>query len=124
MFDVSIPTTSRPGIGAIIRNDSADSANDKSSAKSDTRFTRTSTFGLNSNIVTTGPGLAATICPPTPKVFNFSKVISAFLLISSLSTLMRDTGGSSNNESFGIDQFSTRRGVLTGTTTLRRAGGS
>src|SRR4051812_29711927 len=31
LFDVSIPTTSRPGMGAMIRNDSAESAKDKSS---------------------------------------------------------------------------------------------
>ena len=54
-FGISIPTTSRPGIGACIRIVSAASAMARSSCKLSILETFTLGAGLNSKVVTSGP---------------------------------------------------------------------
>ena len=74
-FGISMPTTERPGIGASIRIDRAESAIARSSASASILLTRTEASGSSSYWVTTGPALIPTTCVAMPKLASFDTMI-------------------------------------------------
>ena len=70
-FGTSIPTWGLPGMRSI-RIDSAFSAKQRSSTRETTREYLTPGSGLNSYVVTTGPGQMCLICPVTLNSLHFS----------------------------------------------------
>ena len=61
-----MPTTDFPGIGATMRTDRALRARARSSARETILLSLVPAAGLNSNMVTTGPGMTSVTSPSTP----------------------------------------------------------
>ena len=77
-FGISMPTTSRPGMGASMRMERAARAIARSSARPSMRDSFTWTSGLTSYCVTTGPLLTPTTCAGTRKLRSFSSMMRVF----------------------------------------------
>ena len=75
-----MPTTDLPGIGAMMRIESARSASARSSERLVMRLTLTPGAGSNSYIVITGPGCTVTTRPCTPKSASFFSRIREFMI--------------------------------------------
>ena len=90
-----MPTTSFPGIGAIILTLVAFSAIAKSSDKDAILFIFVPASGLYSYIVITGPGLISVIFPLIPKFDSLSSIPLAFSIAIFLSYGILGSFGSS-----------------------------
>ena len=84
-FGTSIPTVDLPGMRSI-KIDSARKARQRSSASPVMRLYLIPASGLNSKVVTTGPGLICVIWPPTPNSEHFCSMARAHSF-SSLSSI-------------------------------------
>src|SRR5262245_2416202 len=94
-----IPTVALPGIRSI-RTDSACIARQRSSARPVTFEYFTPASGLNSNVVTTGPGWICTTAPSTENSRHLSSSSRA-PSISSRSSILRSVFGASSSASGG-----------------------
>src|SRR5215467_10279847 len=92
-FGTSTATVPRPGMGPMIRTAAAFMARARSSERFTTWLTFTPAAGSNSYEVMTGPGLACTMCPPTPKSSSFFLSVWALASSSSRVRLSSDDGG-------------------------------
>ena len=95
LFGISTPTTSFPGTGASILTERALSASARSSSSDIILDTFIPSSGLNSNRVTTGPGMIRFTSPVTLKLASLST--SSFALPASSPSEMEtlSSGGSS-----------------------------
>ena len=105
-FGTSIPTVGLPGIRSI-KIDSACRPRHKSSVSVVMREYFTPASGLNSNVVTTGPGLICVTFPCTLNSSNFDLMRAAISFNSWLSKALRATG--SCNRVVGGNRNSVRR---------------
>ena len=94
-----MPTVDLPGMRSM-RTDSACIARHRSSARPVTLLYFTPASGLNSNVVTTGPGWICATCPSTENSRHFSASRCA-ASISSRSSILRSAFGASSSDGGG-----------------------
>src|SRR5262252_200325 len=97
----STATVPRPGIGPTMRTDAAFIASARSSERFTTWLTLTPGAGSNSYEVMTGPGLAWTMWPSTPKSWSFFFKMPALASSSSRVLVSWDGGGGASRPTGG-----------------------
>jgi len=98
---ISMPTTSRPGMGATIRMEMADNARAKSSERPTIFDSLIPGAGRYSKVVITGPGRISTTSPRTLKSLSLPSRILAFSWSISVSILRRIFAFSSRKAELG-----------------------
>ena len=100
-FGTSTATVPRPGIGPMMRTAAAFMARARSSERFTTWLTLTPAAGSNSYEVMTGPGLACTMCPSTPKSWSLRLSVLALASSSSRVRLSSEAGGGASRPTAG-----------------------
>ena len=100
-FGTSTATVPRPGIGPMMRTAATFMARARSSERFTTWLTLTPAAGSNSYEVMTGPGLACTMCPSTPKSWSLRLSVLALASSSSRVRLSSEAGGGASRPTAG-----------------------
>ena len=117
-----MPTVDLPGMRSM-STDSACIARQRSSARLVILLYFTPASGLNSNVVTTGPGWICATCPSTANSRHFSSSCRADS-ISSRSSIFCSAFAGSSSESGGSVNAPCRRGVFCGSGSGSGSGGA